>query len=58
MHLAAGGSARVTFPLSDESFSLFDGTGARRVFPGVYTVYVDGRLPDGNSQHAAVEILQ
>ena len=58
VHLAAGGSARVTFPLSDESFSLFDGTGARRVFPGVYTVYVDGRLPDGNSQHAAVEILQ
>ena len=56
VHIPAGERVRVTFPLTEESFSLFDETGARRVFPGVYTVYIDGRLPDGSSQKATVEI--
>ena len=54
--LKAGESRRVEFPLTDESFSLFDETGRRRVFPGVYTVYVGGGQPDANTQRAAVRV--
>ena len=54
--LKTGESRRVEFPLTDESFSLFDGEGRRTVFPGVYTVYIGGGQPDAETQQARVEI--
>ena len=48
-HLLPGEEKTVEFPLGDESFSLFGEDGVRRCFPGEYTVYVDGHLPDKNS---------
>ncbi|MBQ7688559.1 MAG: glycoside hydrolase family 3 C-terminal domain-containing protein [Clostridia bacterium] len=46
VHLLPGESKSVRFTLNDESFSLFGEDGVRRVYPGAYTVYVDGHLPD------------
>ncbi|MBQ7637917.1 MAG: glycoside hydrolase family 3 C-terminal domain-containing protein [Clostridia bacterium] len=45
IHLLPGESAKVFFPLSDESFSLFGIDGVRRVFPGTYTVFIGGGQP-------------
>ena len=56
LRLKPGESRRVRFPLNDESFSLFDETGLRRVFPGAYTVYIGGGQPDAETQKAAVRI--
>lgn len=49
IHLKPGEAETVSFPLDSESFSLFDESGARRVYPGIYRVYIDGRLPGKNS---------
>ena len=54
IHLLPGRSETVCFPLNDESFSLFDDEGKRRVFPGCYTVSVDGHLPDEDSLRITV----
>ena len=54
--LKAGESRRVTFRLTDESFSLFDEAGKRRLFPGTYTVFIGGGQPDAATPRAAVEI--
>jgi beta-glucosidase len=54
--LKAGENKRVEFTLTDESFSLFDEAGARRVLPGTYSVYIGGGLPDEQSERAIVEI--
>lgn len=48
-HLLPGQTRTVEFPLNDESFSLFGADGVRRVYPGTYTVFVDGHLPDDAS---------
>ena len=55
IHLLPGLSETVSFPLNDESFSLFDDEGKRGILPGRYTVAVDGHLPDGNSVRIAVD---
>ncbi|MBQ6065697.1 MAG: glycoside hydrolase family 3 C-terminal domain-containing protein [Clostridia bacterium] len=55
IHLQPGQSETVSFPLHDESFSLFDDRGSRRVFPGSYTVSVDGHLPDEASLRVIVD---
>ena len=49
INLAPGRAAEAEFILTDESFSLFDEDGARRVFPGKYTVYVGGGQPGEGS---------
>ncbi|MBQ6020296.1 MAG: fibronectin type III-like domain-contianing protein, partial [Clostridia bacterium] len=54
IHLKPGESGEVSFPLTDESFSLFDDNGNRRVFPGTYTVYIGGGQPDGTSARLTV----
>ena len=54
IHLLPGESRTVCFPLNDESFSLFGEDGVRRIFPGTYTVYVDGHLPDEASCHLGI----
>ena len=54
IHLLPGESRTVCFPLNDESFSLFSEDGVRRIFPGTYTVYVDGHLPDEASCHLGI----
>lgn len=46
IRLKPGEAKTVAFPLDDERFSLFGEDGIRRVYPGTYTVYVDGHLPD------------
>ena len=46
IHLKPGETGTAAFPLDDESFSLFGEDGVRRVYPGTYSVYVDGHLPD------------
>ena len=46
IHLKPGEAKTVAFELDDERFSLFGEDGIRRVYPGTYTVYVDGHLPD------------
>ena len=55
MHLQPGEAKEVAFLLNDESFSLFDNRGVRRVYPGVYRVFTDGRLPDADSCCITVE---
>ncbi len=50
IHLKPQQSAAVEFPLNDESFSLFDENGERKVFGGKYKVYIDGHLPDDNTE--------
>ncbi|MBQ9507515.1 MAG: glycoside hydrolase family 3 C-terminal domain-containing protein [Clostridia bacterium] len=54
--LKAGESRRAEFRLTDESFSLFDETGTRRVLPGTYTVYIGGGQPDEQTERAEIEI--
>ena len=54
--LKAGESRRAEFELTDESFSLFDETGARRLFPGVYTVFIGGSQPNADTLNARVEL--
>ena len=49
INLKPGESKTVSFELNDESFSLFDEDGVRRVYPGTYRVYADGHLPDAQS---------
>ncbi len=49
IRLEPGEARTVAFSLNDESFSLFDENGVRRVFAGTYRVYVDGHLPDEHS---------
>ena len=55
--LKAGESRRVEFSLNDESFSLFDEAGKRRLFPGSYTVFIGGGQPDAKTQCASVDIM-
>ncbi len=54
VHLKPGEAQTVTFPLTDESFSLFGADGARRVFPGTYTVYVGGGQPGEGARKLSV----
>ncbi|MCQ2479142.1 MAG: glycoside hydrolase family 3 C-terminal domain-containing protein [Clostridia bacterium] len=54
IHLKPQESAVVEFPLNEESFSLFDENGIRKVFSGKYSIYIDGHLPDENSSVAQV----
>ncbi len=49
VHLLPGEAKVVAFALNDESFSLFDEDGVRRVYAGTYRLYVDGHLPDSAS---------
>lgn len=56
VHLMPGESKTVTFALNNESFSLFDENGERKVFPGTYRVFVDGHIPDDNSQTLAISL--
>ena len=56
VHLEPGEEKTVGFALDGESFSLFDESGARRVFPGTYRVFADGHLPDGNSPAVCINI--
>ena len=56
VHLRAGEQRRVFFPLTDESFSLFDASGARRVFPGTYTLYIGGGQPQPDSLKCEIKI--
>ncbi|MBR3439754.1 MAG: fibronectin type III-like domain-contianing protein, partial [Clostridia bacterium] len=56
IHLKPGETVTVEFPLNDESFSLFGEDGIRRVYPGTYSVYVDGHLPDEKSRR--IEIIR
>ncbi len=45
VHLKAGESRAVEFPLSPRQLSLVDGQGKRAVRPGLYRVYVGGAQP-------------
>lgn len=45
IHLKPGESADAAFALNDESFSLFDESGNRKVFGGTYKVMIGGGLP-------------
>ena len=54
IHLRTGESKTVAFNLNDESFSLFNEDGVRRVYPGTYCIYIDGHLPDDNSCRLSV----
>lgn len=56
IHLKPQQSAAVEFPLNDESFSLFDENGERKVFGGKYKVYIDGHLPDDNTENLELNI--
>ena len=49
IHLLPNEAQTVNFPLDNERFSLFGADGVRRVYPGIYRVYVDGHLPDETS---------
>ena len=49
IHLLPNEAQTVNFPLDNERFSLFGADGVRRVYPGMYRVYVDGHLPDETS---------
>ena len=55
VHLLPGEERAVSFALNDESFSLFDEDGVRRVFPGTYRVFVDGHLPDEKTLFINIE---
>lgn len=55
IHLQPGEAKEVAFPLNDESFSLFDDRGVRRVYPGVYRIYADGCLPGDHSCCITIE---
>ena len=56
IHLRPAESGEVRFVLTDESFSLFDRDGKRRVFPGTYTVYIGGGQPGTGSQSVKFEV--
>ena len=56
IHLKPDESKTVEFALNEESFSLFDESGKRKVFSGEYTVFVDGHLPDENSCKLSITI--
>ncbi|MBR3552137.1 MAG: glycoside hydrolase family 3 C-terminal domain-containing protein [Clostridia bacterium] len=56
IHLKPGESGEVFFTLTDESFSLFDSSGKRRLIPGKYTVYIGGGQPDAETQRLLFEI--
>ncbi len=49
VRLAPGETKTVSFPLNEESFSLFDDAGNRRVFPGTYSVYIGGGQPESDA---------
>lgn len=49
IHLLPNEAQTVSFPLDNERFSLFGADGVRRVYPGIYRIYVDGHLPDETS---------
>ena len=55
IHLQPGEAKEVAFSLNDESFSLFGSDGVRRVYPGVYRVYIDGHLPNSASCFVQIE---
>ncbi|MCR5040817.1 MAG: glycoside hydrolase family 3 C-terminal domain-containing protein [Clostridia bacterium] len=55
IYLRPGESDTVSFQLTEESFSLFDTDGKRRVFPGTYTVYIGGGQPDSGSQSLKID---
>ncbi len=56
IRLKPGEAVTVPFPLTDESFSLFDEEGVRRLFPGTYTVYIGGGQPDDDTQRITVDL--
>lgn len=56
IHLKPQESTAVEFSLNDESFSLFDESGERKVFDGKYKVYIDGHLPDDNTENLELNI--
>lgn len=49
-------SREISFPLSADSFALFDKQGKKRLFEGEYRLYIDGHLPDKSSMRATVLI--
>ncbi len=49
IHLKPAESKEIVFKLTDESFSLFDENGERKVFSGKYCIFIDGHLPDENT---------
>lgn len=56
--LKPGEAGDVVFPLTDESFSLFDAQGKRRLFAGTYTAYIGPGQPDASSQKLQIRIGQ
>ena len=56
IHLKPQESTEVIFNLNEESFSLFDENGERKVFGGKYKVFIDGHLPDENSNVLEITI--
>ncbi|MCQ2462719.1 MAG: glycoside hydrolase family 3 C-terminal domain-containing protein [Clostridia bacterium] len=57
IHLKVGESAEVSFELNEESFSLFDEDGKRKLFQGEYTVYIDGHMPDEYSPSLKIHLF-
>ncbi len=57
IHLKPQESTCVEFQLNDESFSLFDENGTRKVFGGKYRIFIDGHLPDDSSETLELDIL-
>lgn len=56
IHLKPNESKSVEFTLNSESFSLFDSDGSRKVFNGKYKLFIDGHLPDDNSNYVEINI--
>ncbi|MCL2488251.1 MAG: glycoside hydrolase family 3 C-terminal domain-containing protein [Oscillospiraceae bacterium] len=46
----AGATANLEIALPPKAFSTVDETGARRILPGAYTIYIGGSQPDKRSQ--------
>ena len=57
IHLKPQESTAVEFSLNDESVSLFNENGERKIFRGKYRVYIDGHLPDDSSENLELNIL-
>lgn len=54
--LAPGEEKTVAFPLSEKELMLFDENGEKKLFPGTYTVYAGGRLPDASAERLTVTV--
>lgn len=56
IHLCKGESKNVSFPLSSESFSLYNEEGERVLIPGTYTLYAGSHLPDEDTSRIMIQI--